>query len=76
MLFRSKIPKNGKPIVSNSAGQHIDQKKRNAIGRSTTNKNSNTFSYRSQDNNLVNHRVQVCRSGGCVAPAKKGASKN
>jgi len=71
-----KSPKNGKPIVSNSAGQHIEQKKNNAIGRATTNKNGNTFSYRSQDNNLVNHRVQRCRSGGCVAPAKKGASKN
>lgn len=36
--IESNLPKQGKPVQSQSADQHIQQKKNNAIGRSSTNK--------------------------------------
>ena len=46
-----------------------------AIGRSATKRglpSDAKLSYRSQDNNFKNSRLQRCRSGGCVAPQEKG----
>ena len=54
-------------------------KRINAIGKSSTRiglKNTDKLSYRSQDNNLKNSALRRCRSGGCVAPKKKGAIAN
>jgi hypothetical protein len=34
------------------------------------------LSFRSQDRNLLNTRLARSRSGGCVAPAKKGANRS
>jgi hypothetical protein len=54
-------------------------KRNNAIGKSSTKTglaNNAKLSYRSQDNNLKNSAIRRCRSGGCVAPKKKGAIAN
>ena len=54
-------------------------KRNKAIGKSSTKinlANNAKLSYRSQDNNLKNSALRRCRSGGCVAPAKKGAIAN
>jgi hypothetical protein len=51
-------------------------KKLNAIGKSSkkiTLPADAEMTYRSKDNNFKNSRLKKCRSGGCVAPKKKGA---
>jgi len=62
------------------AGSDITALKRvNAIGKSSTKTglpNNAKLSYRSQDNNFKNSALRRCRSGGSVAPKKKGALKN
>jgi hypothetical protein len=72
----SKLPRQGKPITAQSSGQHIQQKKNNAIGRATTNKSGNTISFANNDRNLVNSRIARCRSSGCVAPSKIAISNS
>ena len=60
---------------NNDQSGYIQRRKMNAVGKGTM-INTTPFSFRSSDNNTVNTRLQRCRSGGCVAPAKKGASSN
>ena len=74
--IESNLPKQGKPVQSQSADQHIQQKKNNAIGRSSTNKSGNTISFKSQDHNLVTSKLSRCRSSGCVPPPKIAASRS
>jgi hypothetical protein len=52
---------------------YIQRRKMNAIGKGTM-VNTNPLSFRSNDANTVNSRLRRCRSGGCAAPAKKGAN--
>lgn len=70
----STVPKQGKPISFQSSGQHIEQKKNNAIGRGSMNKAGSKISFKSVDNNLVNSKLSKCRSSGCVPPPKIAAS--
>ena len=53
----TKIPKQGKPISLQSSGQHIEQKKNNAIGRGSMNKAGNKISFKNVDTNLVNSKL-------------------
>ena len=56
---------------------YIHLRKINAIGKSST-KNitaATPISFRSNDNNTSRSAIRRCRSGGCIAPKKKGAYK-
>ena len=51
-------------------------KKMAAIGKSSNKvglQSNADMTYRSKDSNYKNHRIRLCRSGGSVAPPKKGA---
>jgi hypothetical protein len=58
---------------NNDQSGYIQRRKMNAIGKGTM-INTNPLSFRSDDANTVNTRLRRCRSGGCAAPAKKGAN--
>lgn len=58
---------------NNDQSGYIQRRKMNAIGKGTM-INTNPLSFRSSDANTVNSRLRKCRSGGCAAPAKKGAN--
>jgi hypothetical protein len=69
--------KSGGGVGSHDSSSYIYQKKNIAIGKSMTKvglPQDAAISFRSLDNNLVNTRLRKARSGGCVAPAKKGAN--
>ena len=64
------------------ASQYIELKKINATGKSSTNATgtnstgtnvANLMSFSGVDPNSVRDGKRKCRSGGCVAPKKKGA---
>ena len=62
-----------------SGSDVVAMKRINAIGKSSTKTGlaSNApLTYKSFDNNYKNTRLQRTRSGGCVAPKKKGAIGN
>jgi len=62
-----------------SSSQRIQIKKSIAIGKSSTKQGLEKdaeLSYRSQEATSRNSALARCRSGGCVAPAKKGAIAN
>lgn len=59
-----------------SSSQRIQLKKSVAIGKSSTKQGlpeEAELSFRSQDTTSRNSSLARCRSGGCVAPKKKGA---
>jgi len=58
---------------NNDQSGYIQRRKMNAIGKGTM-INTDPLSFRSSDANTVNTRLRRCRSGGCAAPAKKGAN--
>ena len=60
------------------SSQYTHVKKFNAVGKSSQLNISteNPLSFRSQDTTSRNSAVRRCRSGGCVAPKKKGAIEN
>jgi len=58
---------------NNDQSGYIQRRKMNAIGKGTM-INTDPLSFRSSDANTVNSRLRKCRSGGCAAPAKKGAN--
>lgn len=60
---------------NNDQSGYIQRKKMNAVGKSSMVR-TEEISFRSNDINVVNRRLQRCRSGGCVAPPKKGAIAN
>lgn len=66
-----------KKIGIKTASEITDNKKNNAIGKSSiqSNLSQQNLSFRSQDNNIRNKLLQKCRAGGCIAPAKKNANK-
>ena len=69
----------GKKSEVSSSDQYIQRKKNKAIGLGSTNIKSESFSFATNDKTNVTNRNQSlarCRSGGCVAPAKKGAIAN
>ena len=69
--------KSGGGVGTHDASSYIAQRKNIAIGKSMSKVGlaaDAALSFRSQDNNLLNTRLARCRSGGCVAPAKKGAN--
>jgi hypothetical protein len=57
------------------SSQYIELKKINATGKSSTNVENapNAMSFSGVDPNSVRDGKKKCRSGGCVAPKKKGA---
>lgn len=59
-----------------SASDVIHRRRINAIGKSSIQSAATTaeLSFRSQDNTSRNEALRRCRSGGCVAPKKKGAN--
>ncbi len=66
----------GKKNEIKSSDQYIQQKKNIAIGLNSSNYNGDQFSFKSNNNsnlNTSNSALKKARSGGCVAPAKKGA---
>jgi len=70
----------GKPIPVPICGdQYINMVKYNAIGRSAYKVGlpaDAAYQTKNNDNTIRNIRRQRCRSGGCVAPKKKGAVEN
>jgi hypothetical protein len=58
------------------ASQYIELKKINATGKSSTNvvNEPNAMSFSGVDQNSARDARKKCRSGGCVAPKKKGAT--
>lgn len=69
---------NGKSINVQSSDQYIQRKKNKAIGKGSMPVKSEDngeilFSFRSQNLNTSRDALRKCRSGGTVAPAKKGA---
>jgi hypothetical protein len=60
---------------NNDQSGYIQRRKMNAVGKGSMLGNG-PISFRSTDANTVNTRLQRCRSGGCTAPAKKGAVAN
>ena len=60
------------------SSQHIQQKKANAIGKSSTKPYQNKISFqgKSNDTTVINSSLARVRGGGCVAPKKKGAIAN
>lgn len=62
-----------------SSSQHIQLKKINAIGKSSTKQGllrNAPLSFRSQETTSRNSALARVRGGGCVAPKKKGAIAN
>lgn len=55
---------------------HIRELKRNAIGKSSINTRNSMLSTKSYQPSYTRSILQRARSGGCVAPAKKGAIAN
>lgn len=70
----------GENVLSkhSDSSQYIHMKKFNAVGKSSQLNISteNPLSFRSQDTTSRNNAIRRCRSGGCVAPKKKGAIEN
>ena len=56
------------------ASSYTEQLRRNAIGKSTYGSAKTTNYADGANKNTIAHRLQKARSGGAVAPAKKGAS--
>ena len=70
---------NGKKNEVVSHDQYIQRLKNKAIGSGSTNRQGEDFSFKSNDKthlNVTNHALRRARSGGTVAPAKKGAIEN
>jgi len=61
-----------KKKFNNTAGEHINKRKINAIGNSSTNHLSEKMSFSGIDKPTVNSALRKARSGGSVAPKKKG----
>jgi len=61
-----------KKKFNNTAGEHIYKRKINAIGNSSTNHLSEKMSFSGIDKPTVNSALRKARSGGSVAPKKKG----
>ena len=59
---------------NNDQSGYIQRRKMNAVGKSSVPRTTETISFRSQNPNDVRSSLRKCRSGGCVAPAKKGAN--
>lgn len=60
---------------NNDQSGYIQRRKMNAVGKGSMLGNG-PISFRSTDVNTVNSRLRRSRSGGSVAPAKKGAVAN
>ena len=60
-----------------SSGERTYLKGNRTIGQSSIQSPATMqeTSFRSQDNQIRNTRLQSCRAGGCVAPKKKGANR-
>ncbi len=78
--MNSACVRGGKPFNIESADQHIQKLKNQAIGKGSMpdnkDNNSTKLSFKPQSSvnyNTIKSAVRRCRSGGCVAPAKKGA---
>jgi hypothetical protein len=70
------VSQSKKYIGPKDSSQFTSAKKSASIGQSGISKTSSLLSYKSYDNNLVRTQLMRCRSGGCVAPAKKGSIFN
>jgi hypothetical protein len=75
MFRKAYIKKSGGGEGFFDASQYIELKKINATGKSSTNSvnSSNVMSFSGVDPNSSREARKYCRSGGCVAPKKKGA---
>ena len=72
------IKKCGGGQNSYASSDVTSQKRRIAIGKNTTRigiQQGGASSYAAGDNNTVNHAIAKARSGGSVAPPKKGMIK-
>ena len=70
---------NGKKSQVVAHDQYIQRIKNKAIGSSSTNKEGQDFSFKSNDKthlNVTNHALRRARSSGAIAPPKKGAIAN
>jgi hypothetical protein len=70
---------NGKKSQVVAHDQYIQRIKNRAIGSGSTNKEAQDFSFKSNDKthlNVTNHALRRARSGGTIAPPKKGAIAN
>lgn len=60
---------------SRTCSEHINLKGIEATGKSSTNRNSQMFSFSGPDQTSQKNALVRCRANGCVAPKKKGANK-
>ena len=78
MYRKAYVKKSGGGQGFFDASQYVELKKINATGKSSTNvvnhtNSNNAMSFSGVDPNSVRDGRRKCRSGGCVAPKKKGA---
>ena len=76
MFRKAYVKKSGGGEGFFDASQYIELKKINATGKSSTNVfpgPGGLMSFSGVDPNSVRDGKKKCRSGGCVAPKKKGA---
>ena len=78
MYRKAYVKKSGGGQGFFDASQYVELKKINATGKSSTNvvnhtNSNNAMSCSGVDPNSVRDGRRKCRSGGCVAPKKKGA---
>jgi len=63
-------------LANHSSSDVTSRRKAIAIGKSSgMSEPKNELSFRTQDKNIVRSALSRCRSGGCVAPPKKGFHK-
>ena len=70
---------NGKKSEIITSDQYMQKLKNKAIGSGSTNFKEKDFSFKSNNKtnlNTTNQALKKVRSGGCIAPAKKGAIAN
>lgn len=70
------INRTGIVLNKNTAEDIIRMRKIRALGSSTKVGQDNKLAYKNFNRNTSSAAAKRCRSGGCIAPAKKGANTN
>jgi hypothetical protein len=70
------VSQSTKYIAPKDSSQYMSAKKAASIGQSGINNKKELLTYKSYDKSFLNTALRRSRSGGCVAPAKKGSIYN
>jgi len=75
--YNALINKKTKIFTSTDSSSYIQSRRIHSIGISSTRAPlGNILTFKNPDNQVQMDAIRRCRSGGCVAPAKKGANKS